>query len=283
MRCSSGPVSTSGECALRPAETVSVSQDKAHELFVHHAQHGEVRGDPTQPNPTLRARAISADLDALPTRSRPDLAPLRFGQRARLLSAPRFGSGRTYSAAAATDRGRLGSFGWPKPNPALRARGPCERPTSLHGFTASWDPRDPWPGADPATDPSVATEQRGHRTRTPLLVPPGVASCVMYIYACLLCLSTYACMHAAFCFHVSCLNLASELANGLVVRWSIGAGGPPERLNRRNLGGAGERACGSALVSWRRPLGVPCAGAGGGLAMKCNAFGACVRVACVPG
>ena len=35
MHCSSGPVSTSGECALRPAETVSVSQDKAHELFVH--------------------------------------------------------------------------------------------------------------------------------------------------------------------------------------------------------------------------------------------------------
>jgi len=122
---------------------------------------------------------------------------------------------------------------------------------------------------------SIARD-RATRTRTPLLVPPGVASCVMYIYACLLCLSTYACMHAAFCFHVSCLNLASELANGLVVRWSIGAGGPPERLNRRNLGGAGERACSSALVSWRRPLGVPCAGAGGGLAMKCNAFGACV-------
>jgi hypothetical protein len=53
----------------------------------------------------------------------------------------------------------------------------------------------------------------------------------MYTYACLLCLSTYACMHAAFCFHV----------NGLVVRWSIGAGGRPERLNRRNLGGAGDR------------------------------------------
>jgi hypothetical protein len=117
MRCSSGPVSTSGECALRPAETVSVSQDKAHELFVHqvhHAQHGErgseVRGDPTQPSGRGRSPLIW-------TRSRPDLAPLRFGQRARVLSAPRFGSGQTCTllprplVVAATDRGRLGSFG----------------------------------------------------------------------------------------------------------------------------------------------------------------------------
>ena len=69
MRCSSGPVSTSGECALRPAETVSVSQDKAHELFVHHTQHrerlrGERRPNPTG-NPNPPGEAISADLDAI--------------------------------------------------------------------------------------------------------------------------------------------------------------------------------------------------------------------------